>query len=81
MIQERVFDSASVRSEESREIGEASDSIVDIAGFEKGEHCVVVVLDVLDSCQMESRRKTFQFFPRMRKSSSPTGGMSIFLSP
>ena len=62
MIQERVFDSASVRSEESREIGEGSDGIVGVAGFEKGEHCVVVVLDVLDSCQMEYRRKNISIF-------------------
>ena len=38
MIEERVFDFVAVRSEESREIGEPSDGIVDVAGFEKGEH-------------------------------------------
>ena len=56
MIEERVFDFVAVRSEESREIGKTSDAIVDIAGFEKGEHwyCYnsrVVVLVVLDRCQ------------------------------
>ena len=39
MIEERVFDFVAVRSGESREVGEASDGIVGIAGFEKGEHC------------------------------------------
>ena len=58
MIEERVFDFVAVRSEESREIGEGSDGIVDVAGFEKGEHCCirgggcsrVAVLVVLDRC-------------------------------
>ena len=39
MIEERVFDFVAVRSEESRKIGKTSDGIVDITGFEKGEHC------------------------------------------
>ena len=55
MIEERGFDFVAVRREESREIGEGSDGIVDVAGFEKGEHCYccsrVAVLVVLDRCQ------------------------------
>ena len=38
MIEERVFDFVAVRSEESREFGESSEVIIDVAGFEKGEH-------------------------------------------
>ena len=38
MIEERVFDFVAVCNEYSREIGESSDGIVDVAGSEKGEH-------------------------------------------
>lgn len=38
MIDERVFDFVAIRSEETRKIGKTSDGIVDVAGFEKGEH-------------------------------------------
>jgi hypothetical protein len=38
MIEERIFDFVAVRSEESREIGETSDAVIDVAGSEKGEH-------------------------------------------
>lgn len=39
MIEEGIFDFVAVSNEESREIGYLSNCAVDIAGFEKGEHC------------------------------------------
>jgi hypothetical protein len=78
MIEERVFDLVAVRSEESREIGKTSDAIVDIAGFEKGEHCfrcsrrgcLIAVNHGVDG-------KTFQFFLPPTKTVT-LAGTSIF---
>jgi hypothetical protein len=46
MIEEGIFDFVAVSNEESREIGYLSNCAVNIAGFEKGEHCRRVVVVV-----------------------------------
>ena len=48
MIEKRVFDFVAVRSRHSREIGKTFDAVIDVAGFEKGEHdCIRGVVVVL----------------------------------
>lgn len=68
MIEERVFDIVTVRSEESREIGKTFDDIVDIAGSEKGEHCRrCSCRRWLNTVNHDVDEKTFQFFLPLTK--------------
>lgn len=64
MIQERVFDFVAVRSEETGEIGKCSDAIIDVAGLEKGEHCLYrrVVLVARGLSIGVYQKKHFNFF-------------------